>query len=434
MSEELAAKIQLEDFLDRKMMLIERLARQCPTLGDFHDLVIDRYAAFGGEVAAIASETPSVERYERICRVLADALLLSLRFQDTSVLFSPHLQTAFDLVCERPKTPPPGIPIVPESFLFSAAEADRVVTAAVGVYRAFALLMTEMFGESCPLELKIIDTPALAAVRAQPSEERPMAVLFVSAGGGRWRFTNDILMLLQPVLMRKAHVFDDWERQGQLIGRIPLKALTTRAEMRDFLNVAGPAMDEAARRCNANAIDAHLLSGGAVRLMREGTASPRPIPSTPSAVDVAEPEVPIKTREVGRFTVDEYKHRVVYTDHDHAKFEPYSFNRKKTKRGISAFEAVWSLVNDYKAGMEQTRNSAKWKGAFQSGKDRGDAHRFAEEQVFRLPRWSKEKGRFILGQYEGKWRLWTDDEMKLSTEKRLRHFIEAHPNGLPRRY
>lgn len=91
-------------------------------------------------------------------------------------------------------------------------------------------------------------------------------------------------------------------------------------------------------------------------------------------------------------------------------------------------------MNDYKTGMEQTRNSAKWKGAFQSGKDRGDAHRFAEEQVFRLPRWSKEKGRFILGQYEGKWRLWTDDEMKLSTEKRLRTFIEAHPNGLPKRY
>ena len=141
-----------------------------------------------------------------------------------------------------------------------------------------------------------------------------------------------------------------------------------------------------------------------------------------------------ETREIGRFTVDEYAHRVVYADHDHPKFEPYEFYRKKTKRGTSACEAVRQLMNDYKAGQRQTRNSTKWKGAFQDGENRGDAHRFMTEQVFRLPRWSEDKGRFIHGQFEGKWRLWTDEEMKLPEKERERRFIDEHPRGLPKRF
>lgn len=261
MNDGLAAKIQLEGFLDRKMMLIERLARQCPTLGDFHDLVTDRYAAFGGEVAALASETPSVERYERICHSMVDALMVSRGFQDTTVLFSPHLQTAFDLMCERPKTPQSGVPVTPESCLFSAKEAKRVVTAAIGVYRAFASLMTEIFSETTPLELQVRDNVALADIRALPGEQRPMAVLFVRSGT-LWRFSNDVLMLLQPLLMRKAHLFDDWERQGRVIRKLPLKAFAARDEMRRLFNVARPAFEEAARRCNAHAIEPQLLNDG----------------------------------------------------------------------------------------------------------------------------------------------------------------------------
>lgn len=434
MNDPVAAKIQLADFLDRKMMVIERLARQCPTLGDLHDLVMGRYDAFGREIAALTSETPSVDRYERICHAVADALLLSVGFQDTTILFSSHLQTAFDLMCERPKTPSSGSAISTDDFLFDADEVRRVAAAAVVVYRAFAALMTEIYGESSPLELKIRDNAALAAVRALPSTERPMAVLFVRSGD-RWRFSNDILMLLQPLLMRKAHVFDNWEQQGALIRKLPLKAFTARDKMRQLFDVARPALEEAARRCNAHAIDATLSLDDGSRPANENRARSLVALSSPGKEPVcgADDEQP-ETREVGRFTIDEYAHRVVYTDHDHPKFVRYEFYRKKTNRGTSAFEAVRQLVNDYKAGQRQTRNSAKWKGAFQDGENRGDAHRFMKEQVFRLPRWSAEKGRFIRGQFEGKWRLWTDDEMKLSEDERVRRFIDEHPQGLPRRF
>ena len=54
-----------------------------------------------------------------------------------------------------------------------------------------------------------------------------------------------------------------------------------------------------------------------------------------------------------------------------------------------------------------------------------------------LPKWSAEKQRYLNGQYCGKWRLWTDDEMKLPVAKRLANYPsmglsrQEYCSGLP---
>jgi hypothetical protein len=87
-----------------------------------------------------------------------------------------------------------------------------------------------------------------------------------------------------------------------------------------------------------------------------------------------------------------------------------------------------TLIRDYAAGNRQVHDSSReWKGAFQPG--RGDATRFKEEQIFMLPKWSAEKQRYLNGQYCGKWRLWTDEEMKLDPAKRLANYKAEFPHG-----
>ena len=133
-------------------------------------------------------------------------------------------------------------------------------------------------------------------------------------------------------------------------------------------------------------------------------------------------EEPLKEKEYGRFVVKWYEAFAVISDVKHGK-KPYRLRCAK-----AAFRAAMELIKDYATGTGQTRKgNGKWRGAFQKG--RGDAHRFYLDQVFKRPRWSSEKRRYLTAQYDGHWRLWTDDEMYLPKAKRLKNYMKAHPNG-----
>ena len=133
---------------------------------------------------------------------------------------------------------------------------------------------------------------------------------------------------------------------------------------------------------------------------------------------------PSRVETFGRFTVRRYEGRIVVKDTKNSKTYVIA------KPTGNAAKAVMTLIRDYAAGNRQLHDSSRaWVGAFQSG--RGDATRFREEQIFMLPKWSEEKQRYLDKQYCGKWRLWTDDEMKLKLAKRLANHKAEFPKGYP---
>ena len=145
-----------------------------------------------------------------------------------------------------------------------------------------------------------------------------------------------------------------------------------------------------------------------------------PSPSSPSVRD----ESPMRKETIGRFVVE--RSDTMMRVKDTQIGERYEIGRPNG----NAAKAIMVLIRDYAAGNRQLHDSSrKWVGAFQSG--RGDASHFREEQIFMLPKWSAEKQRYVNGQYCGKWRLWTDDEMKLSPAKRLAKHKAEFPNGYP---
>ena len=157
-------------------------------------------------------------------------------------------------------------------------------------------------------------------------------------------------------------------------------------------------------------------------LVREEKPTPAPAGGRKSRRIVEEP--PIKSREYGRFTVAEYTSTVVIADCTPGK-APYRFRKSGW-----AYKGALELVKRYAAGMEQLyKSNAKLRGAFQKG--RGDAERFRREQVFKLPRWNEEMQRYMDNQYDGRWRLWTDDEILLPERKRVAAFKRKHPRGTP---
>lgn len=147
-------------------------------------------------------------------------------------------------------------------------------------------------------------------------------------------------------------------------------------------------------------------------------------------VDDSEPEaqetVPggekCRVETFGRFRL--YRTPSCITVEDTQNGKQYKIGRP----GGNAAKAVMTLIRDYAAGNRQVHDSSReWKGAFQPG--RGDATRFKEEQIFMLPKWNVEKQRYLNGQYCGKWRLWTDEEMKLDPEERLANYKAEFPHG-----
>lgn len=133
---------------------------------------------------------------------------------------------------------------------------------------------------------------------------------------------------------------------------------------------------------------------------------------------------PLRTEQYHRFKVKWFESGLMVTDTENFPTKPYFI----TPVDGNAAKAALALIRDYDAGNEQThKSSRRWIGAFQSG--RGDATRFRDDQIFKFPKWSAEKGRFLPNQYDGRWRLWTDDEMQLTEEKRLANFKAAHPRG-----
>lgn len=135
-------------------------------------------------------------------------------------------------------------------------------------------------------------------------------------------------------------------------------------------------------------------------------------------------ERPSKSESFHRFKVEWFTSGLKVTDMENFPNEPYFI----TPANGNAAKAALMLIRDYDAGNEQThKSSRRWIGAFQSG--RGAATRFRKEQIFKLPKWSAEKGHFLPNQFDGRWRLWTDKEMLLAEEERLANFKAAHPHG-----
>ena len=127
---------------------------------------------------------------------------------------------------------------------------------------------------------------------------------------------------------------------------------------------------------------------------------------------------------LGRFKVYRSESRLTVEDIQNKK--RYEIGRSDS----NAAKAVLTLLRDYAAGNKQVHDSSrKWIGAFQPG--RGGATEFYSDQVFKLPKWSVEKGRYLKGQHCGKLRLWTDEEMALSAAKRLEGHKAEFPRGYP---
>ena len=132
-----------------------------------------------------------------------------------------------------------------------------------------------------------------------------------------------------------------------------------------------------------------------------------------------------RTETFGRFKVCRQEGRMAVEDTQNKK--RYEIGRLDS----NAAKAVLTLIRDYAAGNKQVHDSSrKWIGAFQPG--RGGATEFYSDQVFKLPKWSIDKGRYLKGQqYCGRWRLWTDEEMALSAAKRLEGHKAEFPRGYP---
>jgi hypothetical protein len=131
-----------------------------------------------------------------------------------------------------------------------------------------------------------------------------------------------------------------------------------------------------------------------------------------------------RSETLGRFKVYRSESRLTVEDIQNKK--RYEIGRADS----NAAKAVLTLIRDYAAGNKQVHDSSrKWIGAFQPG--RGGATEFYSDQVFKLPKWSIDKGRYLKRQHCGKWRLWTDEEMALSAAKRLEGHKAEFPRGYP---
>ena len=159
-----------------------------------------------------------------------------------------------------------------------------------------------------------------------------------------------------------------------------------------------------------------------------------PLSASASATDrdddvpTGDPAVPLKTENYSRFRVEWFETKLLVTDIFNFADKPYEIPRPYG----NAAKAIRTLIQEYVVGNELTHESGPtWRGAFQSRpKGPKAAARFAKEQIFMLPLWSEEKGKWLLKQHCGKWRLWTNDEMELPMKERIANFIKAHPNGM----
>ena len=140
-------------------------------------------------------------------------------------------------------------------------------------------------------------------------------------------------------------------------------------------------------------------------------------------------EQPVKVETIGRFEVEHYEARMVITDTVQKK-KPYKIKKFKNSQRTKAYTVIDRLLQNYKTGTDQiVLSDSTWRGAFQKG--RGDALRFKDDQIFIAPRWNREKGRYIDEQPSGRWRLWLDDELKMSERERIEAFKAAYPDGYP---
>lgn len=108
----------------------------------------------------------------------------------------------------------------------------------------------------------------------------------------------------------------------------------------------------------------------------------------------------------------------------------------RIKTDSRAYQIIFNLIKDYETDTRQLRRSGKdWPGAFQKrgNKQKSDANRFMGNEILRVPRWDAKKKEWDTTQYEGQWRIWTDEERKYSPDDRLAKFMREHPNGLAKR-
>ena len=132
------------------------------------------------------------------------------------------------------------------------------------------------------------------------------------------------------------------------------------------------------------------------------------------------PGNPISSRPYGRFTIQQYETQLVVTD----SILKYSLT---VKRGTNAEIAITRLIVAQDNGCDQiTHSDPSWKGVFQKNRKYAP---FKDKEIFIVPRWCPEKRKYLLSQPSDRWRLWTDEELKMPKEQRIRKFIEEHPNG-----
>ena len=135
----------------------------------------------------------------------------------------------------------------------------------------------------------------------------------------------------------------------------------------------------------------------------------------------APPPDEVKTHGRFRVEIDATHYRITDTIQN---------TRYKIKKDTHAGGAVRELILTYDTGTDQTHPSNdRWTGAFQSG--RGDATEFKNDEIFMLPRWDCEKGKYLSNQYTRRWRLWLDEELAMSKAERVQRFMDTHPGGIP---
>ena len=109
------------------------LLRKCNTMGEFKSLIENRYSAVLAQLEKYGREKPSVQRLEKIAKVVKDAIDISIQNDDCSAMFSPCLVKAFALLSERPKESKGS-----DDIRFSDSEQESAARAVEGMFNAIA--------------------------------------------------------------------------------------------------------------------------------------------------------------------------------------------------------------------------------------------------------------------------------------------------------
>ena len=423
-------RIKVTRFVRKRAEMMRKLAEGCRTFGDVRRKLARRYAAFRRKIVRLSAMPPSMDRLKRTLDAISEALLVSCRHQDLSVGFTPELAKAVAMLADRPKTPK-ARRLKDSDFLFSDREVVRIVKMFIGLRPALNAVCTEIHIPEPPAVPNL--APAWKSLLNEPDASDFAAYLFDMVGPGKWRYRGEMFGSLSDYLAFEADVF---ALRGML-DTMPIEMMlntmggeTAIEGMLAFLPIFNNSMK--------NGIPEEMLVRGkdfisslsfhdgreapTERSSSDGDARAVHVETAKSPAAPGDGE-PCKVETYGRFRVERRKGSLVVEDTAVAG-KPYRIGRPD----CTAARTALKLIRDYAAGNRQTaRSRREWVGAFQAG--RGDATRFYRDQVFKLPKWNGEKGRYMDGQFCGLWRIWTDEEMAMPERKRVESFKKEFPHG-----